>query len=97
LRHARSQEHTGVLFIVWFTYDDQGKPMWLVMPGGEWKDASTYVGTVYRTHAAGWDHGYDASKLTVTPVGSFTLRFASREQASMAVQVDGRHARPRLE
>ena len=84
------EEHPGTLFIAWFTYDDQGKPTWLAMPGGKWTDGSTYTGSIYRTHTAGWANGYDASRLTVTPVGTFTLHFASMEQASIDVQVDGR-------
>lgn len=84
-------EQQGTLFMVWFTYDGAGSATWFVMPGGEWTDARTYSGTVYRTKGAAWDGvPYDASKLQVGAVGTYSLRFDSTQQARMAFTVDGR-------
>jgi lipoprotein-anchoring transpeptidase ErfK/SrfK len=77
------------LFAVWFTYDASGAPTWLVMPSGDWTDAQTYAGRIYRTHGSPWPGAsYDASKLQTTDVGSFRLRFAG-DGATFNYVVDG--------
>ena len=86
-------QQQDVLFMVWFTYDENGAPTWFVMPGGNWRDGNTYVGSVYRTHGAPWFPGpYDASRLSIAPVGDFTLQFATKDRAVMQLKVDGRSA-----
>lgn len=42
--------HQGdVLFPTWFTYDIDGKPMWLIVSGAPKQADGSYVGDVYRT------------------------------------------------
>lgn len=70
-------EKQGALFSIWFTYDENGSPTWFAMPSGEWTDASTYSGRIYQPTGSRWvGVPYDASKFSVTDVGSFRLRFA---------------------
>jgi hypothetical protein len=85
-------EQGGTLFIVWFTYDEEGAPTWFVMPGGEWGGDPTYSGTIYRTRAVHVTSPvpYDPSQLRVTPVGEFSLHFADRDHATLAVEIEGR-------
>jgi hypothetical protein len=83
-------EQFGGLFAVWFTYDAEGKPTWFVMPGGEWLDATTYSGTMYRTSGSPWvGRPYDVTKLQVGAVGPYILRFSGTENATLEVNVDG--------
>ncbi len=85
------QEQFGGLFAVWFTYEDDGTPTWFVMPGGEWRDASTYAGTMYRTSSSPWvATPYDASKLKVGAVGPYVLRFQDSTHATLEYSVFGR-------
>lgn len=84
-------EQGGTLFMVWFTYDNAGMPTWFVMPGGEWTADGRYAGTVYRTRGPMWEGvPFDASKVSVVPVGRFSLRFSSPQQAAMEVTIDDR-------
>jgi hypothetical protein len=84
-------EQPGGLFSVWLTYDASGKPTWFVMPGGEWRDASTYAGKLYRTQGSAWvGAAYDPSKMRLAAEGSYVLRFADREHATLEYAIDGR-------
>jgi hypothetical protein len=83
-------EQFGGLFAVWFTYDADGKPTWFVMPGGEWRDASTYAGTMYRTSGSPWvGQAYDASRLRAGAVGPYVLKFLDTNNATLEISVDG--------
>jgi hypothetical protein len=48
-----TQRPSGATFVVWFTYDAQGAPMWLTMQGGHWDTVSRLSGTVYRADRTG--------------------------------------------
>jgi len=77
------------LFAVWFTYDANGAPTWLVMPSGAWTDAQTYAGRIYRTSGSPFlGAAYDASALKTSDVGAFTLHFADGA-ARLDYVVDG--------
>jgi hypothetical protein len=82
-------EQPGGLFSVWFTYDEQGLPTWLVMPDGRWTDSSTFEGAIYRTSGPTWP-AYDPSRLTVSPVGSFRYRFRDRTSATFTWSIESR-------
>jgi hypothetical protein len=83
-------EQFGGLFAVWFTYGADGKPTWFVMPGGQWRDASTYAGTIYRTSGTPWTSAtYDAGMLRVGAVGPYTLKFLDTNNATLEISVDG--------
>lgn len=92
-------ESNGALFSVWFTYDGAGRPTWFVLPGGEWRDADTYAGTIYRTVGSPWVNApYDASRLQVVPQGGYTLRFSSaRDRATLDFNMMGTSGRRALE
>jgi len=75
-------QHAGTnqVFAVWYTYDPRvtgttggNKPLWIVMPGGQWSSPNTISGTVYV--ANGMPFNQPGSNLQLTPVGSFTFNF----------------------
>lgn len=79
------------LFMVWFTYDAQGKPTWYVMPQGSWMDATTYDGRIYRAEGAPWaGSAYDSSRFRTVDVGSYRFRLRDDSTATLAYSIDGR-------
>jgi hypothetical protein len=78
------------LFNTFFVYDDNGRPQWIVMPGGTW-DASftSYTGSLYIPTGT-WFGNYDASRLDVgAPVGAATITFSGSDAASLTYSVRG--------
>ncbi|HEX3097676.1 MAG TPA: hypothetical protein VHQ02_08160 [Usitatibacter sp.] len=81
------------LFMVWATYDDAGKPAWLVVPGGSWgRDAGNilrFSGKVYRTRGSPWQLPFDASMSGVTPVGTAEFAPLDASHGIFSYSVDG--------
>jgi hypothetical protein len=91
-------EQKGGLFVTWFTYDAQGKATWFFMPSGSWADGATWRGTIYRATSSPWvGQGYDPSKLQVTAVGTFELRFAGTAAATFQYTAEGHQGTLALE
>ena len=80
--------HGDTIFGVWFTYGDDGRPRWYVMPGGRFTDASTFSGKLYSTTGTPLALAFDASKTRTTEVGNATLRFDA-SGATLTTTVDG--------
>ncbi len=81
------QERT--LFSVWYTYDQNGKTIWYVMPGGNW-NGNTYWGPLYRTTSSAWlGTAYDTSLFKVQNAGKMSLTFTDVNQAEMTYTLDG--------
>jgi hypothetical protein len=79
-------QQSNTLFAVWYSYDQTGRPIWFVMPGGTW-NGTRYLGTLYQTKGSAWAGvTYDASRLDVTEVGSLTLDVKSLSQIEMRSQ-----------
>jgi hypothetical protein len=87
-----SIDHQGdVIFAAWFTYDESGAGMWLVMPNGARTGDGTYAGDVYRTTGPAFDaRPWDPSAVSVTAVGNATLTFLSDRSGTFAYTVDGK-------
>jgi hypothetical protein len=83
-------QHRDVLFSELFIYDDQGSPLWVVMPGGTWDATFTrFTGAVF-IPSGSYFGAYDASRHSVGPqVGTVTLDFASRGSATMSYTING--------
>lgn len=80
----------SVIFATWFTYDDNGKGMWLVMPDATQSDSMTYTGKLYRTRGPSFDsRTWDASSVVATEVGSATLQFSDASNATFTANVGG--------
>lgn len=70
-----------VLFATWFTYDEQGQGLWLVMSEGRRVGDNSYAGTLYRTRGPSFNAArFDPAQVAASPVGeaSFTFDDAAR-------------------
>jgi hypothetical protein len=96
--------HQGnILFATWFTYDADGKGMWLVVPRAELQPMDgydpyygmmpavfEYVGPIYRTSGPSFDAArFDPNAVTVTQVGDADFRFTSPNAGSFSYTVNG--------
>jgi len=70
------------IFGVWFTYDSQGKPTWLFVPGGTWSDPDTFTGPLLTARTPPqnfFNSTFDPSVVVKTIVGTATLHFDDAE------------------
>ena len=82
--------HQGdVIFATWFTYDANGKALWLSMTANKTAD-NVYAGTLYQTHGPAFNAvPFDPAVVVRTPVGSGTLTFTDANNAQFAYVVNG--------
>lgn len=83
-------EHASQLFIVWFTYDDDGAPTWFVMPDGTWMADGAHRGTMWQTRGRSYSAPLAGTSFSAEQVGSYRLRFTSKDTARMDVTVGNR-------
>jgi hypothetical protein len=78
------------LFAVMYAYNDAGKPVWYVMPGGQWDaERKTFSGPLYSPRGTPF-FSYDASRLRVgAAVGTATLTFSGTEQGILGYTING--------
>ena len=83
-------EQDGNLFGAWFTYDAHGRATWFSLPAGQWIDATTWTGNVYRSTSSGWIAGsFDPAAVKQQLVGTATLRFSDTSHAQFTYSVEG--------
>ncbi|HET7131434.1 MAG TPA: hypothetical protein VFJ95_04265, partial [Gammaproteobacteria bacterium] len=82
--------HQGnIVFATLFSYDDDGSPMWLVMPRGEKQPDGSYSGPLYRTTGP----AFNASpwrEIAPVEVGTMRIQFLGSNTASLTYAVNGR-------
>ena len=83
------QHESHVVFGVIYTYDERGRPTWLVLPGGGWTNALTYTGPLYRVSGPRFNGVFDPSAVRVVEVGTATLQLADRDTGTFTFSVDG--------
>ena len=84
--------HQGsLLFATWFTYDVDGKGMWLVMSQGTQTGAARFEGDLYRTTGPGFDSANFTPITTsnYTRVGALTATFSDVNTGSVTYTVNG--------
>ena len=65
-----------IIFATWFTYDHDGKGMWLVMPDAVKTAAATWQGKLYRTQGPAFDaQPWNGTGVLASEMGSATLSF----------------------
>lgn len=83
-------QHGSIQFNVIFAYDNLGKPLWYVMPGGSFNAAGTvFTGSLYLPASSPFS-AYDASKFAIgAPVGSATITYTGTGNATLAYTING--------
>jgi|GEM_PF-1252961 len=77
------------LFMVWFTYGQDGKPVWYVIPGGSWTGA-VFTGDLYSTTGSAWlGVNYNPALMVSSKAGTLTLNFTNPNSATMSYTVNG--------
>ena len=82
--------HEGdTIFATWFTYDLDGKPMWLVVTAPKIAPG-TYSGTLYRTTGPAFNAvPFNPASVAPTAVGTVTLNFTDGNTGTFAYTVNG--------
>ena len=82
--------HQGdILFATWFTYDTNGRGMWLVLPNGARTGPGTYAGPLYRTTGTPLASPWVNSALVATEVGTAALSFTDANRGTFTYTVGG--------
>jgi len=72
--------HQGeILFATWFTYDANGRGMWIVMSAGRRVSSGVYSGELFRTTGTSFSQPWNPNNLTVPPVGTGTFTFSGND------------------
>jgi hypothetical protein len=79
----------SVMFATLFAYDTNGQGMWLVMSAGQRQADGSFSGALYQTHGNGAFNAQPWPGVTVTQVGTMTLRFDNGENATLSYTVNG--------
>ena len=83
-------QHGAIQFNVIFAYDNNGKSIWYVMPGGSFNAAGTvFTGPLYLPTSSPFN-AYDRSKFVIgASVGSATITYSSNMTATLAYTING--------
>ncbi len=84
--NVNHQGHT--LFVTVFTYDRDGRPMWLVASSVTRQPSGYWEGTLYRTTGPAFN-AIPWGSTVVTAVGTLRITFNSLTQALLSYSVDG--------
>jgi hypothetical protein len=81
---------SNTLFVAWFTYDADGKGMWLFMSDASMSATipNTYTGTILRATGAPFS-AYDPAQFKNSPVGSGTFTFTDAGHGTFTYTVNG--------
>ena len=85
------QQHpSDKIFATWFVYGLDRRPLWYVIPDGEWTSDHEYTGTVYRTLGPFFaDTPFDPNQVQRIPAGTATLTFNQYAAAGFSYTIDG--------
>lgn len=77
------------LFATWFTYDQGGNGMWLVMPASTRTGDNAYTGTLFRTTGPALASTFDPTQVRVSAVGTATFSFTDPNNGTFTASVNG--------
>jgi lysyl endopeptidase len=87
------QQHSpsNIQFNALYIYDDNGRPIWVVMPGGTWtNNFTTFSGPVFIPTGSPFS-AYNAAELVVNPsVGTVTINYTTSNTANMNYVINNR-------
>lgn len=84
------QHPSGQAFATWFVYGPDNKPLWYVMPGGQWLDGATFRGKLYTTKGPQFGDGFDPAAVKVNDVGEAILAFGEGGRMTAVFTVNGK-------
>ncbi len=88
-------QHGLIQFIVLYVYDDNGKPIWYVLPNGTWNASQTaYTGQLYQPTSAPFS-SYNTLQFNPFganggPVGTATVTYNSANTATLSYTINGK-------
>jgi hypothetical protein len=77
------------IFGVWYTYRQDGKAVWYVIPGGTWTSDTVFTATVYITSGPAQTGAFDTNRVIATPVGSVVITFTNANNGTFAYTING--------
>jgi alpha-tubulin suppressor-like RCC1 family protein len=87
----------GQLFVAWYTYDRDGKPLWFVVPAGSFNNG-LWTGTAYRTTGtAVLGAAFNPALVRANPVGSVSIQFREIGTSTMTYDIEGQRGSYPLE
>ena len=83
-------QHGSIQFNVVYAYDNMGKPVWYVMPGGSWNAAQTaFSGALYLPTSSPFNV-YDKTQFRVgSEIGNAVITYLSSGQATLEFTING--------
>jgi hypothetical protein len=79
-----------VLFPTWFTYDTDGKPLWLIVSGAQKQADGSYTGDIFRTTGVPFAQIQGAqSSLSVNKLGTSRLSFSGNDSMTFSYTLNG--------
>lgn len=79
-----------LIFLVWYTYDEAGLPIYIILSGGTW-EGKTYTGDLYRSTSAPWTNGAFNPNLVGRPmVGRGSVTFTDDDKGVFTYTVNGK-------
>jgi len=83
--------HNGsnIVFGTWYTYGQDGKRTWLVMPEAHWTSSNTFSGPLYTASGPRFDGPYDASQHALVQVGTGTLTLSDANNGTWSWSANG--------
>ena len=83
------QQHGNVQFNALYVYDNAGKPVWYVMPGGTWNaDYTSYSGPIYQPISAPLNNYSPAQFVVGASPGNVTITFTSATTALLQYSIN---------
>jgi lysyl endopeptidase len=83
-------QHPGdQVFLTWYTYDVDGRPLWVFMPGGKWTGTAELHGTLYVADGPGYPQPFDPARVSLKIVGEATLNFRDAGNATFSYTLSG--------
>ena len=73
----------------WYTYRQDGKAIWYVIPGGTWVSDNVFRGDVYVTDGPAQTGAFDTTRVRVNPVGSAVITFTNANNGTFSYTING--------
>ena len=84
------QQHGNTQFNAIYVYDSAGKPVWYVMPGGQWNaNFTSYSGPIFQPTSAPLNNYNPAQFFAGNSVGNVTITFTGAANATLQYTING--------